>query len=119
MEVLLDSNFIIACIKEKIDFITQLEEQGFKVFLPLEVYQELKDLKYKVSPIDREAINVAFEVFEKKGIKKMRLGNDAVDRELIKKGKHGYFIATLDGAIKNEVPNRVVIFASQKRIGVE
>ncbi|MEK6893208.1 MAG: hypothetical protein AABX07_03310 [Nanoarchaeota archaeon] len=119
MEVLLDSNFIIACVKEKIDFITQLEEQGFKVSLPLEVYQELKDLKYKVSQADREAIKIAFEIFEKIGIKKTKLGNDAVDRELIKKGKQGCFIATLDAAIKKEIPNKVIIFTSQKRIGIE
>jgi len=119
MEVLLDSNFIISSIKQKIDFIGQLEDQGFKVLLPLEVYHELKDLKLKLSYEDRTAINVALELFESKGIKKIRLGHTSVDVGLINKGKQGYFIATLDNAIKNVVPNRVVIFEAQKRIGLE
>ncbi|MDP3882385.1 MAG: hypothetical protein Q8Q31_05905 [Nanoarchaeota archaeon] len=120
MEVLLDSNFIISCIKKRIDFIDQLEEQGFKVLLPLEVYQELKDLKRKLPHDDRAAIDIAFTLLESKGIKKTRLGQGtSVDQGLINKGKQGYYIATLDNAIKNEVPNRIVIFDAQKRIGAE
>ena len=119
MEVLLDSNFIISCVKKRIDFITQLEEQGFKVLVPLEVYQELKDLKLKLSRNDRIAIDTAFEILDSKAIKKMKLGNDSVDRGLISKGKEGFYIATLDNAIRNEVPNRIIIFDAQKRIGVE
>ena len=119
MEVLLDSNFIISCIKKKIDFIPQLEEQGFRVLLPLEVYQEMKDLKKKLPHDDRVAIDLAFQIFEAKGIRKTRLGGNSVDNGLISKGKQGYYIATLDNAIKNEVSNKIVIFDAQKRIGVE
>ncbi len=45
MEVILDSSFIISCVKRKIDFISQLEEKGFKVLVAREVLQELKDMK--------------------------------------------------------------------------
>jgi rRNA-processing protein FCF1 len=119
MEVLLDSNFIISCIKKKIDFVDQLEEQGFKVLMPLEVYQEMKDLKRKLPHDDRIAIDVAFTMLESRGIKKTRLGKDSVDNGLINKGKQGYFVATLDNAIKNEIPNKIVIFDAQKRVGAE
>jgi rRNA-processing protein FCF1 len=119
MEVLLDSNFIISCIKKKIDFIAQLENQGFRVLLPQEVFQEMKDLKFKVAHEDKAAIDVAFNLFETRNVKKVKLGNDAVDRGLIRRGKQGFFIATLDRAIKHEVPNRIVIFEAQNRIGVE
>ena len=66
MEVILDSSFIISCIRERIDFLSQLEEQGFTVKVPREVMQEMKDLRKRngVSHEDRQAIDVAFEIIE-------------------------------------------------------
>lgn len=119
MEVLLDSSFIITCIKRKIDFISQLEEQGFRVLLPREVFQELKDLKLRVSHDDRAIIDIALKVFESKKIKKMKLGNDTVDKGLIAKGKQGFYIASLDSSIRREVKNKVGILSSGNRIFIE
>ncbi len=119
MEVILDSNFIISCVKRKMDFISLLEEEGFKVFLPREVYQELKDLKLKVSKEDKSAIEVALKIFESAKVKKISLGNIAVDKGLIDKGKQGYYIASLDAAIKRSVKNRVVISNASNAIIIE
>src|SRR3989344_9092225 len=106
MEVILDTNFIVSCIKKKIDFMSELELQGFKVLVPREVLQELKDLRLKVRHDDRTAVNIALEKFASGNIKKMRLGTQSVDAGLIEKGKQGAYIATLDAAIKRTVPNR-------------
>lgn len=119
MEVILDSNFIISCLKRKIDFISDLENQGFKVFLPREVYQELKDLRLKVNQEDRMAVEIALKLFESKKTKKISLGNMSVDKGLIDKGKKGYYIATLDAAIKRSVKNRVFISSAKNAIIVE
>ena len=119
MEVLLDSNFIISCLKRKIDFISELEQQGFKVMLPREVFQELKDLKFKVSHEERTLIDLAITLFESAKVKKTTLGSISVDAGLIDKGKKGFYIATLDAAIKRNVPNRVAISNSANSIIVE
>lgn len=121
MEVLLDTSFILSCVRKRIDFITKLEEKGFRIVLPREVLEELKDLKRKgkQSLNDREAINLALEIFEKRKIKKTGLGGNSVDEGLIKKGKEGAYIATLDSGIKREVPNKIIIFNSKNSIGVE
>mgnify|MGYP001173107703 FL=1 len=121
MKVLLDTSFIVSCIRKRIDFLTGLKEQGFEIFLPREVLQELKDLKKKssTSQEDRLAINVAFEMFEKEDFKKISLGGKNVDLGLIEKGKNGFFIATLDAEIKNSIPNKIVIFSSKKSVGRE
>ena len=68
MEVILDSSFIISCIKKNIDFVSQLEEQGFKILLAHEVLDELKDLRKseRVSHDERMAIDLAFEMFNNK-----------------------------------------------------
>ena len=121
MEALLDSSFIISCIRNRIDFLSQLEEQGFKVKVPKEVLEELKELRKssKISHEDRIAIDVALEMFEHRKVKRITLGYKNVDEGLIVRGKEGYYIATLDGEIKNKVPKKIVIFRSKESIGVE
>jgi len=121
MEVLLDSSFIISCVRKKIDFLVQLSEQGFKVLLPHEVFEELKDLRKKssLSHEDRMAIDVAMEIFEKRKVKMMRLGSGLVDEGLIRKGKDGYYIASLDGSVKHNVPRRVIIDTAGNKVMAE
>ncbi len=121
MEVILDTNFIISCIMKKIDFLSELEGKGFKILLPKEVADEMKDLKMRQgqSREERIAIDTAFEIFEKRKVKRISIGGRKVDDELIKMGKEGAYIATLDRGIKRQVPNRVVILNSKNGIGVE
>lgn len=121
MQVILDSSFIISCVRERIDFLTQLHEQGFTPIVPREILQEMKDLRLRsgTSHDDRIAIDVAFEMFEKEKIKKTTLGEGKVDEWLVKRGKDGIFIATLDNGIKKRIPKKIVIFKAQNRVGVE
>lgn len=119
MEVLLDSNFIISCIRKRIDFVEELELMGFKVSLPREVVEELKDLKDGVGHEDRAAIAVALKMFENSKINKVKLGSGKVDDKLIDHGNKGTYIASLDAYIKRSVPNRVVINAASNKIVVE
>ncbi len=119
MEVILDTNFIISCVRKKIDFVEQLESQGFRIAIPREVIEEMKDLKVKVSPDERVAIDVAFRILDSKKFKKMKLGNRRVDEGLIEKGRQGIYIATLDAEIKRNVPNRVIIFDAKKSVGID
>jgi rRNA-processing protein FCF1 len=121
MEVLLDGSFIISCIRNRIDFLEQLVDQGFNPVVPKEVIQEMKDLivKNKTSHEDRLAIRVALELIEKRKVRKTSLGRGKVDDSLVLKGKEGVFIATLDSAIKKKIPKKVVIFKAKGTVGVE
>ncbi len=119
MEAILDSNFVISCVRNGIDFITELEGMGFKIILPREVMQEMKDLKNNVKHDDRVAIDLAFSLFETKKVKKMTLGHSQVDLGLIHKGKKGAYIATLDAAIKRSVSNRIVINSAKNALSIE
>jgi len=121
MEVLLDTNFIISCVLKRIDFIEELQSLGFKVKVPREVLQEMKDLKRerRTSHQERVAIDVAFGFLNDRKVKKMKLGGKTVDEGLIKRGKEGAYIATLDRGIKIEVPNRVVILSAKNKFVVE
>jgi rRNA-processing protein FCF1 len=120
MEAILDTNFIISCIRKRIDFLSQLEEMGFKPVVPREVIEELKDLKKRPGESfeDRTSIGIAFRMFDDKKIKKITLGSGKVDDMLIKKGKEGVYIATLDAVIKRSVPNKIVISEARNALEI-
>jgi len=121
MEVFLDSSFIVSCMRRKIDFVSELEEKGFKVIVPREVLQELKDLKVKKNTPreDRKVIELAMGILESRKVNKKRIGSGIVDEALIKKGQEGVYIATLDKEIKRQVKNRVVINNAKNSIEIE
>lgn len=119
MKAILDTNFVIACVRRKIDFISELEKQGFRVIVPREVMEEMKDIRKDVVPDERIAIDIALEMIEKGKVEKMKLPKGKVDEELIRLGKSGDYIATLDAAIRNIVPNRIGISNASNSISVE
>ena len=119
MEVLLDSNFIISCVRKNIDFLVELENLGFKVAIPREVLQELKDLRLKWKHDDRLAIDIATQMLDDKKIKKLKIGGGKVDEKLIEIGNKGAYIATLDAYIKRSVPNKVVISTAGNKLVIE
>ncbi len=121
MEAILDSSFIISCVRKRIDFLEELKNLGFTAVVPREVFQEIKDLRSrnKSSREDRTAIDIAMEMIEKGKVKKVGLGEMRVDDALIKKGKEGIYIATLDRAIKRAVPNKIVILDAKNSLGIE
>jgi len=119
MEVVLDSSFIVSCIKHKIDFVSELEGMGFKVLLPKEVFEEIKDLRLTSDHATKMAVEVALEMFTKRKVKSVSLGDRQVDEGLIEFGKKGAYIATLDGVIKRQVSNKVVISESGNKLIVE
>ncbi|MSS74992.1 hypothetical protein EXS73_02155 [Candidatus Pacearchaeota archaeon] len=118
MEAILDTNFILACLKRKINFLDDLEEQGFKPILAHEVYQELKDVRQTATLSDRVALDLALALFEKRKVHKMTLGHHKVDEGLIAKGKKGAYIATLDAGIRRLVPNSIGINNAQNSLEI-
>lgn len=119
MEAVLDTNFIISCVKKKIDFFSHLEESGFKVAVPKEVIDELKDLRLKTRHDDKVAIDLALEMLNGKNVNKIKLGSGKVDDRLIEIGRKGAYIATLDAYIKRSVPNVVIIDSRKDGLLIE
>jgi len=120
MKVLLDCGFILVCMRKKIDFVSQLENQGFGIRVPKEVLQELKDLRYKSfsSPQDRINIKEALALLEKNHVKRITFGQGKISHWFIKKGHEGYYIATTNSKIKHHVPKKIFIFKSNQ-VGIE
>jgi rRNA-processing protein FCF1 len=119
MEVVLDTNFIISCVKRKIDFVSQLESLGFKIVIAREVIDEMKDLRQNVKHDDRIAIDLAMQILDEAKLKKIKIGKGKVDDELIKMGNGGAYVASLDAYIKRSVPNKVAIDNASNGLMIE
>ena len=118
MEAILDTNFIISCVKKRIDYLDALESMGFTPVIPREVLQELKDLRFSAHGKERGAVEIALDSLPER-IKKTTLGGKTTDGGLIAKGKKGLHIATLDGGIRRIVPNTIVISEATRGLVVE
>ena len=104
--VILDTNFIITCLKQKIYFEEDIEEliSGAEIVIPLQVITELKKIsedknkKYRVE--DRDRASLALQLTSK--FREINLKGKYVDRGIIKycrNFRNKIFVATLDAEL--------------------
>lgn len=111
-QVILDTSFIITCIRQKIDFFEEIKFLGMKILIPKEVIQELEKKKAKIAlKLLVDKMN-DFELIE--------IGKGHVDNGIIKKAKDNpsLIIATLDAEIKSSVKNKKLVIRGKKQLEV-
>ena len=116
-QVVLDTNFILTAIQNKIDFIEGITFLGLTPVVPKQVISELnkiveskKKLKFK------DDAKLGLMILSKKKIEKIDLKNDYVDDGLIDYAEQNKtaIIATMDKELKSKLSNqRLVIRASK------
>ncbi|MBU1129341.1 MAG: hypothetical protein KJ949_01795 [Nanoarchaeota archaeon] len=108
-QIVLDTNFILTCVKQKIDFFEQL--LGYEIQIPKQVLAELKRIK---SPYKE----LALKILEKNKFKQIDLGLNYVDKGLVKhaKANPSAIIATLDKELKDKIQNKKMIIRERKRL---
>lgn len=121
MQVVPDTGFIVHCIRKNIDFISQLEELGFKLRIPREVMQELRHLEHdvKTSKEDKNRLNKILDLFEdRRRFKRVSIGGGKMSDWLVKKDAEGFIVASLDSSIKHKLSRRVTLHEGTGRIEV-
>lgn len=86
MEILIDTNFIITCSKNRIDLFSQLEDlfPGDKITIPKQVIFELgKLLEKNKNRKDKQAIEISLKVVETKKHLSPDLKTDNVDKGIL------------------------------------
>ena len=108
--VLLDTNFIMSCVKQNIDFFEDLEFKGFKILIPKQVISELEGLKAETE----------LKVLEKEKFSKIDLKSKNVDNAIINYSKKHpqTIIATLDREIKKKVINSKLVIRGKKKLEI-
>jgi rRNA-processing protein FCF1 len=110
-QVILDTNFILSCIRKKIDFFDEIQLMGIKIIIPEQVINEIKKFETKKS----EA-KLALKLLERKEFKKIDLGKGYVDKKIINYAKEnpGLIIATLDREMKNKTKNQKLVIRGNR-----
>ena len=110
-QIILDTSFILTCIKQKIDFFEELV--GTQILIPRQVINEVKNLKYPNSEL-------ALKLLEKNKFKKIDIRKGHVDKRIIKFAKENpkFIVATLDKEIKNKTKNQKLIIRGKKKLEI-
>lgn len=110
MKILLDTNFILSCIRKKIDFFEELME--YEILIPKQVIDEIKKISASKKKLKfRDEANLALKILEKSRFKKIKLEDDYVDKGIRKfaQKNQDIVVATLDEALKKKLKRRLVI----------
>jgi len=118
---LLDTNFILTCVKQKIDFFEDIKFMGLEILIPQQIIEEIKRVaKSKQKAHSREAAELALRILEKNSYKKINLDKKPVDKGIknfADKNKD-IIVATLDRKLKNKIKNPKLIIKEKKRLEV-
>jgi len=123
-KILFDTNFILTCIKQKIDFIRELKEEGYELLLPIQVVNELKKIsqskKKKASEKELAKISLAIIDKNKDRFRLIELEKKFVDAGLLRlKEGDEIVIATLDKQIKRLLKSKFKFLSIIKRKKLE
>lgn len=109
--VILDTSFILSCVRKKIDLFEEIAFMGFKVIIPKQVIHEIEKFKDK-----KPEANLSLRILKQNKFKEINLNIKNVDNGIInlaKKNKE-YIIATLDKEIKNRAQNQKLIIRGKR-----
>jgi rRNA-processing protein FCF1 len=111
-QILLDTNFIITCIKQKIDFFEEIPLMGIQILIPEQVIKELEKLK------KQSALTLLKK--EKSKFKTLSLKGKIVDNSIINYAKENsaVIIATLDRVIQKKIRNRKMIIVDRRKLEI-
>ncbi|MFH1325307.1 MAG: PIN domain-containing protein [archaeon] len=109
-KILLDTSFILSCIKQKIDFFDELEMHGMKILIPDKVIKEIKGLK-------KES---ALNILKANKFQKIELKGRNTDKAIINFANKNpeIIIATLDREIKTRIKNHKMILRGKKKLEI-
>ena len=123
--VLLDTNFILTCVKQKIDFFHDIKFMGMKIIISKQVINELmKIMNSKKKLHFRKDAELSLRILEKEknSFKKINLSKygkntDKRIKNFADKNKN-ITVATLDRILKNKIKNRKLVIRGKKQLEV-
>lgn len=109
-QIILDTSFILTCVRQKIDFFEKIEHEGMKIFVPDQAIDELMGLGADIALKILE--NNKFELVKEKG-------KDA-DTAIIAFAKKNpsAIVATLDAGLKKKIKNKKMVIRGKKSLEI-
>ena len=124
MKVLLDTNFIMTCVKQKIDFFDRLDVLGFAILIPKQVIGELEKVygnkNKKLKNRDLAEISLKILNANKERFVCLDLGKKHVDKLIVKYANEHprLVVATLDSELKKKLKNSKMVIRDMRKLVV-
>ena len=121
-QAILDTNFILTCVKQKIDFFKEIPEKGIEILIPKQVIEEIKRVANSTKKFRfRDDARLAQVILEKNKFKEIDIRGKYVDRGLIKYATEHprLIVATLDKEIKDKLRNSKLIIRGKKKLELQ
>ena len=124
MKIILDTNFLIYCAKERLDYVEEignLINEDFELVVPEQVVREMEllrdDKKKKVSGKDKRAIDLALQLLDANKVKKVKVKGKSVDEGIINLSKEDKknIVCTLDREMRR-ILGRVILVNKGKKL---
>lgn len=118
MKVILDTNFLIYCAKNKLDYVEDignLINAGFELVVPMQVIEELKKLRddkwKKVSGKDKMAIDLALQLLDANKVKIVKVKGNSVDEGIVNLANEDKksIVCTLDREMRHTLGRVILI----------
>lgn len=123
--VILDTNFILTCVKQKIDFFEDIKLMGLDIIIPKQVINEVEKIsKSKKKLHFRDDALLSLKILEKnhesyKNIDLSSYGKNTDKRIKSFSDKHPeMIIATLDRVLKKKTKNKKLIIRQKKKLEI-
>lgn len=109
-QVVLDTSFILSCVKQKIDFIEKIDNEGIQIIIPEQTIDELMGL----------GSQTALNILGKSRFELVKVPGKDADAAIIKIAKQNpeAIIATLDQGLQKKLKNRKMIIRGKKKLDI-
>jgi len=121
-QTILDTNFILSCVKQKIDFFRDIPNIGLEILIPTQVIEEIKRVANSTKKLRfRDDAKLAQVILEKNNFKEIDIRGKYVDKGLINYAKEHpkLVVATLDRDIKKKVTNFKLVIRGKKKLELQ
>ena len=121
MKIILDTNFLIYCAKEKLDYveaISDLINENYEIVAPIQVIAELERLKIKTKKgKDKDACDLALKILKNNNIKIVNPAGKNVDNSIINLAQENEknIVCTLDREMRWKL-GRVILINKGKKL---
>jgi len=125
MKIILDTNFLIYCSKEKLDYVEEIGKfinENYELVVPVQVVEELERLKVKAKKgKDKEAADLALQILdklvEKNEVRKVKAVGKSVDDAIVNLSEEDLknIVCTLDREMRWEL-GRVILINKGKKL---
>jgi len=122
MKIMIDTNFLVYCAKQKIDYISEMPS-GFVVVLS-SVVEELRKLKNRAEKAgDKKNAEIALQILGRNisegKIKVLKTSEKVGDEAIIAEVKEGDVVATMDKELKKELKGKASILTIKGKKKIE